>query len=419
MKSRVPIRLLIPALLALAAPLFAASRADAQTNCRDLPNVVIGAGGSASVPLLARVGAALRSVENPAVTVVYQSPGACFGITPYVDGTTITGTASYWDPPPAGSPAGTAPVQRTCNLPLTGVVPDFGMMGTAGTLCEGVTEIPAGIGDFAGPITSWSLIVPQTSAQTVIAAEAAYLLYGFGPAEAQVSPWTDPAHFWGRNPTSAALIAIALAIDVPPERMGSWFSGDRMAWDVRTNQAMIQRVYESGQVAPEATLGFVSTEVADNARDQVRTLAYQHYEQSCGYLPDSTATRFDKRNVRDGHYFLWSSYHFYAPVDGAGQLTNPLTRALVGYFTGEVETPEELPLLEITAQNGNIPECAMQVWRDTDMGPLYSYLPTAPCGCYYEEVATGTAPASCTACDEASDCTAPGSVCRFGYCEVR
>lgn len=388
------------ALVALASP------ARAQT-CTELPNVVIGAGGSASVPLLARVGAALRTADPP-LTVVYQSPGACFGITPYVDGTTITGTASYWNAD--GS-------QQTCTLPLTGLTPDFGMLGTAGTLCDGVDAIPDGIGDFAGPVTSWSLIVPQASSQQVISAEAAYFVYGFGPAESQASPWTDPAHLWGRSPTSAALIAIALAIGVPPERMGSWFSGDRAAWDVRTNQRMIEQVVASGAIAPEATLGFVSTEVADANRATVRTLAYQHYDQTCGYWPDSTALAFDKRNVRDGHYFLWSAYHFYAPVDDTGAITDPETRRLIGYFTGAETLPAELPLNQIIAENGNVPECAMQVWRDSDLGPLYSHLPEAPCGCSYDDLVTGSS--SCAACDEASDCPTSAPVCRFGFCEVR
>jgi hypothetical protein len=378
-------------------------------NCTELPNVVIGAGGSASVPLLTRVGAALRNADPP-LTLVYQAPGACFGITPFLPDSTsrISGTARYWDAD------GT---ERTCTLPPTGLIPDFGMLGTSATLCDGVDEIPAGIGDFAGPVTSWSLIVPQTSSQQSISAQAAYFIYGFGAVEGQATPWIDPAHIWGRSPTSAALIAIALAIGVPAERMGSWFVGDRSAWDVRTNQRMIERVVESGAVAPDATLGFVSTEVADQNRATVRTLAYQHYDQTCGYWPDSTAVAFDKRNVRDGHYFLWSAYHFYAPVDGTGRIIDPETRRFIGYFTGSEPLPPQLPLTEIIADNGNVPECAMQVWRDTDLGPLYSYLPSAPCGCFYESVVTGAS--SCTPCEVAADCPTSAPVCRFNFCEVQ
>ena len=175
-------------------------------DCTELPNPTIGVGGSASKPLLATVGAALAGAEDP-LTVIYQSPGACFAITPYVDGTTITGTANYWDPD------GT---EQVCDLPLTGIVPDFGMSGVQGTLCEGVEEIPAGIGDFAGPVTSWSILVPQVSSQTSISAEAVYFVYGYGATLGQVSPWTIDAELYSRNATSAALIAVALGAGIPP-----------------------------------------------------------------------------------------------------------------------------------------------------------------------------------------------------------
>src|SRR5690606_22119820 len=207
------------------------------------------------------------------ITVIYQSPGACFGITTYVDGTPVTGTASYWDAD--GS-------EQTCNFPVLGVAPDFGMLGVQGTLCEGVDAIPDGIGEFPGPVTSWSLIVANASSQTSISAQAVYFVYGFGAALGQVAPWTIDAELYSRNATSAALIAIALAAGIPPTK----FKGT----DVSTNQAMISSLAMS--VNPEAALGFVSTEVADLNRDSVRTLAFQAEDQTCAYWPDSAATSF-------------------------------------------------------------------------------------------------------------------------------
>lgn len=401
--------LCLVALAATIAGLLAPAAASAQA-CTELgPRVVIGAGGSASRPLLARLAAALRTLPEP-IYLVYQAPGACYGITPYIDGgAPITGTANYWD---------ADRTQRTCTLPVTGLVPDFGMMGTAATLCPDVDALPDGIGDFAGPITSWSLIVPSASAQQVISEEAGYFVYGFGPTAGMVTPWNDPAHIWGRNATSAALIALSLAFGLTPERVAANFTGAFADHDVVTNDRMIVEVAAgTTRGAADATLGFASTEQADAARDRVRTLAYQARGQECGYWPDSSATAFDKQNVRDGHYFLWSAYHFYTPVDASGAITDPDTREVVGYFTGDVALPEEVPLLDIIIANGNIPECAMQVWRDADMGPLYSYVPDEPCSCYYEFAATGST--SCTACDDASDCTAPGAACRHGYCEVQ
>jgi hypothetical protein len=385
-------------LLALVALGAFAPHAEAQTACSSLPNPVIGVGGSASKPLIARVAAALAGA-TPAQTVIYQSPGACFAISHYVDGTPITGTASYWDA------TGT---ERTCNLPITGVAPDFGMAGNSATLCSGVTAIPAGIGEFQGPVTSWSVIVPFDSTQTTISREALYFIYGFGAA-GNVSPWNVTAQIYGRNATSAAQIELGLAIGVPASRF--------LAINTMSNQGTVNALNASTN--HEAAIGFTSTEVVDANASIVRTLAYQHTGQSCGYWPSSTATSFDRRNVRDGHYYLWSQYHFFTPVDAGGTITNPGARALIGYFTGDVLPPAGVNVLRETIQNGNIPQCAMNVWRDTDMGPLYSFVPPQSCSCYFEEVATGAAPASCTACGSDTDCTSPtASHCRYGYCEV-
>ena len=86
---------------------------------------------------------------------------------------------------------------------------------------------------------------------------------------------------------------------------------------------------------------------------------------------------------------------------------------MVGYFTGDVALPEEVPLLFVIIANGNIPECALPFWRDADMGPLYSDAPDEPCSCYYQFAATGIA--SCTACDDVGLLhRARGAACRHG-----
>lgn len=380
----------------LSLSLFLPTLARAEGDCLDKTAPIIGAGGSASKPLFAKLAPILASLPEP-VTLIYQSPGACFGITTYVDDAPITGTATYWD---------SDGTEQTCNLPLTGVSPDFGMLGVQGTLCEGVEQIPAGIGDFPGPITGWNLIVPQASSQTTISAEAVYFVYGFGAAQGQVSPWTSDAELYSRNATSAALIAIALGAGIPPTK----FKGI----DVGSNGAMISSLAMS--LDPEAAIGFVSAEVADLNRDSVRTLAFQAYDQTCGHWPDSTATAFDKINLRDGHYALWSPYHFYAPVDARGEILDPETRAFIGWFTGAEPLPGDLNLLDVIIENGNIPQCAMQVWRDEEIGPLYGFAPPEPCGCYFEFRATGES--SCEACVGSEDCTEQGAVCRQGFCEA-
>lgn len=384
----------VTALVLVSSPRLAHAGGD--VDCTDLPNPTIGVGGSASKPLLALVGTALAGDAEP-FTLIYQSPGACFGITTFVDDTPITGTASYWDAD--GN-------ELMCSLPVTGVAPDFGMLGVQATLCEGVEAIPDGIGEFRGPITSWSLIVPEASSQTVISVEAVYFVYGFGAAAGMVSPWTIDAELYSRNATSAALIAIGLAAGIPASK----FKGV----DVMSNGNMVTSVAES--LEPEAAIGYVSTEVADLNRDIVNTLGFQAEDQTCSYWPDSTPSAFDKLNVRDGHYFMWSPYRFYAPVDANGSIEHEATRQLVGWFTGDEPLPASLPLLDIIIDNGTIPECAMAVNRDDEMGPLYSAAPEGACGCYYEFRATGET--ACTTCADATECPAEAPVCSHGYCEA-
>jgi len=74
----------------------------------------------------------------------------------------------------------------------------------------------------------------------------------------------------------------------------------------------------------------------------------------------------------------------------------------------------------------------MQVWRDGDLAPLYSYSPPASCSCEFD-IASSNAnkPTSCKTCTQDSECTAQASHCRnvglpigadsgtaVGYCEV-
>lgn len=376
--------------------ILAAARTARAAPCTDLPSPTIGLGGSAAKPLLALFGAELAALPDP-VTLVFQATTSCFGITAYIDGSTLTGTASYWD---------VDGVEQQCELPVVGVVPDYGLMSIEPTLCEGVTAVPDGLGEFIGPVTPWSLIVPAASSQTTISAEAVYFVYGFGASQGMVSPWTIDAELYARNATASSQIAVAIAAGIPIGK----FKGN----DTVTAAAMVTSVAQSTN--PESALGFVGAEVADLNRDTVRTLAFQARDQSCGYWPDSTPTAFDKQNVRDGHYYLWTPYRFYAPVDDAGVMVHDATRTAIGYLTGVEPIPAEFPALDLTIDNGSVPRCAMQVWRDEEVGPMYSVQPDAPCGCYYEFRATGAS--SCTACGDDSACSDDAPVCRHGFCEV-
>ncbi|MBC8072723.1 MAG: hypothetical protein IAG13_30665 [Deltaproteobacteria bacterium] len=361
-----------------------------------MPTPSIGLGGSAAKPLFAAFATELAALPEP-VSLVFQATTSCFGITAYIDDTPMTGTASFWD---------VDGVEQMCELPLAGITPDYGLLSIDPLLCEGVTAVPEGIGQFIGPVTPWSLVVPVASSQTTISAEAAYFVYGFGASEGMVSPWTVDAELYARNATASSQLALSLALDIPIGK----FKGN----DTVTTNAMVTAVATSEN--PEAALGFIGAEVADLNRDTVRGLAFQAYGQSCGYWPDSTPTAFDKRNVRDGHYFIWTPYRFFAPVDADGVMLHEATRTAVGYMTGSEPIPPDFPALDLTIDNGSVPLCAMTVWRDEEVGPLSSYQPDAPCGCYYDFRATGAS--TCTTCTSDDDCPRASPVCRHDYCEA-
>ena len=384
-----------PLVSVLALVLGTAAVAHAGTPCSSFTNVIYGVGGSAHTPVIGAIAKRLAGQASP-VTVVYASPGACFGYSAFADPNyKLSGTATTWN---------AAGQSSSCDLPVGGVRPDFGASGVFPASCSSVGTQPAGTKAFDGPVTAWSLFVPQQSTQQSISAEAAYFVFGFG-AQGQVSPWTDEASLVVRNSTSAAQIAVALAAGLPPDR----FKGT----DAQSNSRSIQLV--AGAANKEAAIGFASVENVDANRGgatPVRALAFQAKGQRCGYLPDSTATSFDKANVRQGTYGLWSQSHYTALVDGSGNPTNPL----VATFLANVNNPDQAAL-DILSTTSNVPKCAMNVWRDADNGPLYSVQPAAACGCYFDKKATGTS--TCAVCNTSSECPSSSPVCRYGFCEVR
>ncbi|NOU26451.1 MAG: hypothetical protein HOO96_00980, partial [Polyangiaceae bacterium] len=349
---RAPSLRLLPSLgFALAA---AAAPAAAQAApCADLPQPIIyGLGGSATKPLLGKIAGGLTAAGT--LSVVYQAPGACVGVNGLLASTPITGTASYWD---------AAGKEQSCTLPDAGQVVDFANMGNTAGSCPGVGALPAEVGDFLGPVNAYTFIVPLASSQLAISREAAYFAFGFGQL-GRAAPWTDDTQIFRRDANSAAQLFVSIATGVPAEK----FKGV----DTKTNQGTITAVASASN--PEAAIGLVSGEVADANRASVRVLAYQHTGQRCGFLPDSSATAFDKKNVRDGTYHIWAPIHFFARINPATKkIVNPSVASFVGLFTGEVTAPPNLNVLEAEIKSGNVPKCAMNVWRESDLGGLTKY----------------------------------------------
>jgi hypothetical protein len=374
----------------------AAAQAVPECSTLDLPNPIFGAGGSAITATLKKVAAKLAGADDP-VTILYSDPSACTGYQQFVDGA-VTSTFKYWDADGA---------EHTCNPPLEGQAVDFAHMGNAAELCG--AALPAGIGDFPSPIQTLNLITDKDSSEDVISAEALYLIYGLGPSAAQADPWTNDAALFKRSNSAFVQLLLSTAINVP----AASFKGTNP--DPSTNGEVASRVAAAGESDPNSALGFVSGSAADAARSTVKTLAYQHYDQTCGYLPDSDPTSFDKANVRSGQYYLWERGHFFAPIDSNGDIENPVVRDVVGWFAGTSESPEDINVRKIVIEARDIPDCAMNVSRDSLLGPLSSYAPAEPCGCYFDFVATGDT--ACGSCEDDNDCGGT-SKCRFGFCEA-
>jgi hypothetical protein len=415
-------RVLVFGGLGACAALSFAFDAAAAVDCSSLPGTIIyGAGGSAQAPLLTSLGTALAKLSSP-ITVVYSDGGsACAGYSDLVTPTSITGTALYWD--------GSGNTQ-TCTLDLGGDPVTFAVMGNAADLCTTVT-VPEGgtaFGVFLGPVQPVDFAVPAQSSATSISTEAAYYLWGFDAVDAahQVLPWTTPANIFTRSASSFVNLFVALDTGVPAATIA--VKGTLESTNTGTVTAL--NALNSG---PASTgIGFVSGEVVDLNRSEIRALPYQHTGQSCGYTPDSdSTTAFDKINVRNGQYWLWSPVHLYAAVGANNAITDPNTANLIGWLDGTVTPPAELDVFSVELAAYNVPQCAMDVWRDGDLAPLYSNEPASSCTCQYD-FATNTAsalrPSTCTTCTQDSDCAT--NHCRNigpppdaggpsgGYCEV-
>jgi hypothetical protein len=378
---------------------LATSRTASAADCIRTENSIFGAGGSAITPVLAKVAAALRKAEPP-IIVYYSDPSACTGYQQFLDNKIVDTKIKFWDQD--------GKVQE-CSSGL-GIEADFSTMATKPELCPGQT-LPAGVGAFEGPIQTTNILTGWKSSQTSVSAEALYFIFGAG-AWGDVKPWVDESAINVRDATSAVQLLTAKAIGVQPTAFlptaTKWTSNGQTITEIK-------RLNSIGKF--EEAIGFASGPNVDKATSEaggVKTLAYQHFGQSCGYLPDSEPGTPDKLNVRNGQYYLWSSNQFFARVE-SGKIKNPLVEKLVRYFTLQEEAPG-VDIKRVLIEEGNVPQCAMRVLRTEDLGAVASYAPPKPCGCYFESIALKKP--TCDACVGDEQCGGNGRKCHFGFCEA-
>jgi ABC-type phosphate transport system substrate-binding protein len=395
--------------LAVIAMAMAVAPAAHAGNCADLENPVYVTGSSAVGLALGAVAGQLRQLTPP-INIVYQSSGSCSGGVAVM--TMAAGTIKAGTTPATIYGNDGKPIAGGCDLDsITGNVVDIGVSDVYADTCK--LTPTSDVKDFHGFNQVMTFAVPTASTATAISAEAAYLVYGFGAASHAVAPWTDPAFIFQRNSGSGTQNMIATAIKVPAAK---WLNDPAKNTNAATGD-MFNSLAMAGD--PTKAIGILATDFTDanDNRSKLKILPYQHYGQECGYLPDSKSNTFDKANVRDGHYMIWGPLHMLVHTTG-GNAVNPNAQKVLDILSGANADPG-FDLIQVEAKAHVVPDCAMRVSRDTEVGPLSSYQPKQSCECKFVAEATGTAPSGCKTCSDANPCTGSATHCNFGYCEVK
>lgn len=367
--------------------------------------------GDTQEPLVKKLGAQLITSSSP-VRLVYKNRRTCdLALDMYTPNPMVTDAiAIKYIPSPAEDPTWTPlSVTPSCDADAGGVAIGLGIGATFLSSCTNLPAVkPADLAVLDGPVQSYGFIVPGASSQIALTAQEGYFAYGFPQATGQAPPWLDQALRSSRGPTASTALTCAAAIGLN----GSQLKGTVPVGNTSTE--VLSFVATSG--SPEATIGLMGTEVYDGARNLVKLLAFKGFGQRYAYFPDSSATSFDKRNVRDGHYLPWAPTPYVTRVEvGTGKATDPNVQRLIDLVFG-ARVDADVNGLDQVIASGLVPECAMGVKRAFDGGDLSLYAAPEPCACYFEsKVPQGAT--KCSKCTDSSTCGA--GKCRRGYCEAR
>jgi hypothetical protein len=368
-------------------------------------DVVFVRGSSASQKLIEAVA---KVAFQSGVKIVYSKDGSsCLGgvyeaVTPT---TTTTGRAatalmSYGPDPSA-----------TCTFAAPRAA-DIGVSDVYASSCAGVvatTTLPADVTDTLGPVQAFTVSVyDDPSFPVAISSEAVFNTFGIigrnGDASFGVAPWTVTADVFGRPESSgtwqtwARNVGLVTQKPVTTPKAGA---GDVLSALNTANRSSAIGIIALNDIVPAAGVA-----------PKVRPLAFKAKGQNFAFYPNSTSTANDMINVRDGHYAVWANLHFFARKTG-GNYT-PAVQTVLGLLEGQ-------DAAAAVAKTRAVPKCAMQVARDSDGGDFKAYKPEKPCSCFFEQQASGTAPASCKACtaDNAATTCGGDQQCVFGFCEAK
>jgi len=414
---------MVCALAALAASgvLTTALSADA-ADCGTYNNPVYVAGSSASKPIWAALASALTNV-----TVIYQGPSSCVGLSDVTTAVADTKPAYVMD----GTATGTA-----CTNPAA---IQIGISDVFPSSCANFT-VPSGFKDFQGPVQVMLFAVPYASTESSISADAAYAVMGWGGTNYAVDPWTDYTQIFIRTSTSGTESMIGSAIGLVSSKWLTQVPEAGASQQEAGSPQVLAALQAAGAGAnPSKAIGILAADYGDTYRGApgtndaggitggLKVLAFQAADQKCGYLPDSDATHYDKINVRQGRYDIWGPIHLLTAVDGSGNPTNANVATVINMITASGLTDNQYQtVIQADSTAHVIPQCAMQVSRSGEVTPITgggiaSYQPPEGCGCYYESLKNGGAPFSsyCKSCGGDSDCSGSFTKCHFGYCEAQ
>jgi hypothetical protein len=389
-----------------------------------LPNpvILIGSTGLMFQPTVDSIGIANGGAS--AISLVFLTVGSCDG----VNAMDADGLKALPGTPVTILRPGTAPLD--CALSDGPWPADIGDGALFWDSCKPGTPQPMDVQDLVGPVGPVGFIVPHASTQSSVSAEAMYKVYGFG-AQSGVNPWTDDNFIWRRNPTSGNQTCVSKAVGLPIDA----FRG----LDSHGGANLAKNVANTPLADAEKTLGLSSTDVVDALRTAVTVVAYQHYGQGVGFYWDADPAAFDRRPVRDGHFYLWLYMHVFGHIDAHGTVTGATGNAgtlgakrsdtliadLVDYLALRKPLPDGRDIIAaLKDPNGGaaaIPTCAMHVQRASDSGPLLPFNPPHVCDCAFEAAPPGATPPDCIKCTSDTDCAQSkrGAHCSFGYCEAR
>ena len=404
----------LAALGAVAVATTWANDAAAATECGSLQHPLVVVGSSAVKPFMTLLGPALAAQSSP-ISLIYQSPGSCAGQDAYFGAGTTTGTGlTVYDA------QGTSGL--TCDITAAeGLAIDIAISDVFDATCPN-SEAPSGVKDFHGPVQSMVFAVSKASSRQLISYEAAYLTFGLGADGGTY--WNDVADIFVRDQNSGTQQMIAKAIDVPAARFQGT-SGNGTAIQTGLGNAA------SNQELADGTIGILGMDVVRKpsvgAVGDYVPLAYQHLGQTAAYYPSSDFASNDMQNTRDGHYAIQGPVHMFTKVNGSGVPTKADAKTFIDYMTGAV-IPSSFDLVKLEASISIVPDCAMRVTRDAEIGAFMSYMPDVSCECKFLFEVGADVPAECGSCDAANnddhgvntqECPKSRQHCNYGFCEVQ